>query len=316
MPRIERGQTIVAARKPGKATRAMRFWPKFTSKPPEPPKRKKKPLAQPKTVADELRESAVLELRAGGKRLRAVVIGRGPKHGRNLVFLHEGLGCIALWRGFPAAVARAAGCNALVYERLGHGGADPIDRPRGVDYLHHEAEDVLPEVLDHFGIAGATLIGHSDGGTIALLFAARYPERTEGVIAIAAHAYVEEAALEGIRRTKAAYEADDRLHERLARYHGDNTDDLFYAWADTWLSDAFRSWNIEARLANVTAQTLLIQGERDEYASPEQLERIAAALGGPIEKLLLEGIGHEPQREAEARVIEAIQGFVQRLHAG
>lgn len=294
----------------------MRFWPKFTSKPPEPPKPRRRKLAQPRTVADELRESAVLELRAGGKRLRAVAIGRGPRHGRHLVFLHEGLGCIALWRGFPAAVARATGCNALVYERLGHGGADPIEPPRPLDYLEREAEVVLPEVLDHFGIERATLIGHSDGGTIALLFAARYPERTEGVVAIAAHAYVEDAALDGIRRTKAAYEADERLHERLQRYHGDNTDDLFYAWADTWLSDAFRNWNIEARLAAVKAPALLIQGERDEYASVEQLERIAAALGGPVETLLLEGVGHEPQRDAETRVIEAIRGFVSRLHAG
>ncbi|MGD9538295.1 MAG: alpha/beta fold hydrolase [Alphaproteobacteria bacterium] len=294
----------------------MRFWPRFTSKPAEPPKPKPRKLAQPMTVADEVRESAVLELRAGGKRLRAVVIGQGPKQGRHLVFLHEGLGCIALWRSFPASIARATGCNALVYERQGHGGADPIEPPRPLDYLEREAETVLPEVLDHFGIERAILIGHSDGGTIALLFAARYPERAEGVVAIAAHAYVEDAALEGIRRTKAAYEKDNRLHERLARYHGENTDGLFHAWADTWLSDGFRTWNIEARLADAKAPALLIQGTADEYASPEQLHRIAAALGGPAESLLLKGSGHEPQRDAEPAVTEAIARFVKQVQAG
>lgn len=291
----------------------MGFWPKFSSKPAEPPKRK--PLVRTKTVAQEARESAVLEVRGGGKRLRAVVIGPGPKEAPTLVFLHEGLGCIALWRDFPASIVRATGCNALIYERQGHGGSDPFDGPRGVDYLDREAGIVLPEVLDYFGIEKATLIGHSDGATIALMFAAKFPERAEGVVAIAAHAYVEAVALAGIRKTVAAFETDRGFRERLEKYHGENAGPLVHAWADVWLSDAFRSWNIEARLAAVRAPSLLIQGAADEYATPEQMERIAKAVGGPVEELLIEGIGHTPQRDAEDRVIEAIKRFVKALYA-
>ncbi len=308
-----RGQTIVAGQGGDKASKAMRFWPKFTPKPIEPPKRK--PQVRPKTVAEEARESAVLDVRGGGKRLRAVVIGSGPKVAPTLVFLHEGLGCIAIWRGFPAAVVKATGCNALIFERQGHGGSDPLDGPRGVDYLERETGFVLPEVLDYFGIEKATLIGHSDGGTIALLFAAMFPERTEGVIAIAAHAFVEEAALIGIRNTLTLFEKNRGFRERLERYHDENTAPLMHAWADIWLSEAFRSWNIETRLGSVLAPVLIIQGSTDEYATPEHVERIAKALGGPVETLLIEGAGHTPQREAQDQVVQAIERFLKDLYA-
>jgi pimeloyl-ACP methyl ester carboxylesterase len=257
----------------------------------------------------------MLDVRGGGKRLRAMVIGPGPKLAPTLVFLHEGLGCIALWREFPATIVKATGCNALIFERQGHGSSDPLDGPRGADYLDHEAGAVLPEVLDYFGIEKTTLIGHSDGGTIALLFAAMFPERTEGVVAIAAHAYVEEAALVGIRKTLAAFESDRGFRERLERYHGGNTAPLMHAWADTWLSEAFRRWNIETRLAAVHAPALIIQGTADEYATSEHVERIAKALGGPVETLLIEGAGHTPQRDAQDQIVEAIQRFVKVLYA-
>lgn len=271
-------------------------------------------MVRPKTVAEKVRESAVLDLRAGGKRLRAMVLGPGPKQARTLVFLHEGFGSLGMWRDFPAEIVRVTGCNALLYERLGHGGADPLDGPRRPDYLAHEARTILPDVLSHFGIEKATLIGHSDGGTIALLFAARFPERTEGVIAIAAHAYVEEAALAGIRKTLAIYETNRSFRERLEKYHGDKAEPLIRAWAGTWLSDAFRSWSIEAELKAVRAPALIIQGTADEYATPDHVGRIAAALGGPVETLLIEGAGHTPQRDARAQVIEAIQRFVKALN--
>ncbi len=289
----------------------MRFWPRFSPKPIELPKRK--PQVRPKSAVDKARESAVLDVRAGGKRLRAVVIGPGPKEARTLVFLHEGLGCIAMWREFPAEIARLTGCNALIYERQGHGGSDPLEGSRPVDYLEREARDVLPDMLDYFGIERVTPIGHSDGGTIALLFAALYPERTEGVIAIAAHAYVEEVALAGIRKTAAAYESDRGFQERLEKYHGENAEPMLRAWADTWLSESFRRWTIEATLKEVRAPALIIQGSADEYATPEHVARIAGALGGPVETLLIEGAGHTPQRDARPQMIEAIQRFLKPI---
>lgn len=289
----------------------MRFWPKFSSKAVEPPKRK--PLVRPKSAIDKAHESAVLDVRAGASRLRALVIGPGPKQARTLVFLHEGLGCIAMWHKFPAEIVRATGCNALLYERQGHGGADPLDGPRTVDYLEHEARVVLPDMLNYFGIEKATLIGHSDGGTIALLFAALFPERTEAVIAIAAHAYVEEAALAGIRKTAAMFDTNRGFQERLEKYHGENAAPLLRAWAEIWLSDAFRSWTIEAKLKAVRAPALIIQGSADKYATPEQAERIASALSGPAETLLIEGAGHMPQRDAKAPLTEAIQRFIKSL---
>lgn len=313
MRRDGRGQTIVAGQGGDKAAKAMRFWPRLSPKTAPPPKRT--PLVRPKTLVEEARESAVLDVRAGGKRLRAVVIGPGPKAAPTLVFLHEGLGSIALWREFPAAVVRATGCNALIYERQGHGGSDPPDGPRGTDYLDIEACVVLPQVLDYFGIAKATLVGHSDGGTIALLFAATFPERTEGVVAIAAHAYVEEAALVGIRKTLATFESDRGFRERLERYHGENAAALVRAWAGIWLSEAFRPWTIEAQLARVRAPALIIQGAADEYATPEHVERIGKALGGPVETLMIEGAGHTPQRDAPDQVTEAIKRFVKGLYA-
>lgn len=292
----------------------MGLWPKFKRDSRPPPKRKGPPPSRvPPRAADPTRISDALDVPAGGHMLRAVTIGPGPKYAPTLVFLHEGLGCIPLWRDFPRAVIAATGYNAILYERYGYGGSEMLDGPVKPDFMEHEAHVVLPAVLDFFGIETAVLLGHSDGGSIALMFAGAFPARARAVITLAAHAYVEEATIEGVRTVRAAYEADDRLETRLRHYHGDNTEALVEGWTGVWLSPEFRSWSIEARLAEVKAPALIIQGGADEFATPEHLARIGRGLGGPVTELLIEGAGHTPQRDAEARVVEAITRFVKDL---
>jgi len=192
-------------------------------------------------------ESPILNIRADGHLLRATALGYGPGHAPTLVFLHEGLGSIAQWRKFPETLANATSCNAVVYERWGYGGSDPLDRPREADFLEREAEHALPDVLDAFGIKQAILVGHSDGGTIALLFAAAFPDRTLGVITEAAHVVVEKESIAGVRAAVDAFEHGD-LSVRLAIYHDANTESMFRGWADTWLSDSFQDWSMTGRL--------------------------------------------------------------------
>lgn len=292
----------------------MSLWPKLKRDSKAPAKRKGPPPTRvPPRAADPTRISDALDVRAGGHMLRAVTMGPGPKYAPTLVFLHEGLGCIPLWRDFPRAVISATGYNAILYERYGYGGSERLDGPLPPDFMAHEATVTLPAVLDFFGVEKAVLLGHSDGGSIALLFAAAHPARARAVITIAAHAFVEEATIEGVRKVRAAYDADDRLESRLRHYHGDNTEALIEGWTDVWLSPAFRGWNIEARLAEIKAPALIIQGSADEFATPEHLARIGRGLGGPVTELLIEGAGHTPQRDAEARVVEAITQFVKDL---
>ena len=259
-------------------------------------------------------DSPVLDIKAGGHRLRAASYGPGPKHATSVVFLHEGLGSIAQWRNFPDTLAEAAECAVVVYERQGHGGSDPLEGKRPADYHTIEAQDVLPDVLDAFGVENAVLFGHSDGATIALLFAALFPERTLGVIAVAPHVFLEDISIAGIREAKEAFETGS-LMGRLETYHGENTEPMFYAWADTWLDPAYSSWSIEDQLPKVHAPVLLIQGEDDNYGSPEQLRRIAAGVSGESEIMLLPDCGHSPHAEKRDEVFEATLRFLRRCAA-
>ena len=229
-----------------------------------------------------------------------------------LVFLHEGLGSIGQWRDFPPAVCAGAGLPGLVYERRGHGGSDPLDGPRSPNYLHEEALDVLPAVLDQSGISSAILIGHSDGGSMALLFAAEYPERVLGIVTEAAHVFVEDVTLEGIRKAVALYETTN-LKEHLQKYHGENTDGLFHAWSDTWLAPSFRDWNIEYCLHRVHCPLLVIQGRDDEYGTPAQVEAIVKQAGGPARPLIIPDCGHIPHHQAREQVLAAAVPFVSAL---
>ncbi|MBP2232127.1 pimeloyl-ACP methyl ester carboxylesterase [Azospirillum agricola] len=223
-----------------------------------------------------------------------------------LVFLHEGLGCIAIWKDFPDRLAAATGCGALIYSRRGYGASSAVTPPRPIDYLHREADIVLPALLDAFGLTDTVLVGHSDGASIALLAAAGpLAPRIRLAIAEAPHVFVEDVTIAGIRAAGDLYH-NGGLRERLKRLHGDNVDGAFHGWHETWLTPAFRHWNIEDRLPSIRTPLLVIQGVGDEYATAAQYDAIAARSGGPVSVLVLEGCGHTPHRDRAEAVLAAM----------
>lgn len=224
-----------------------------------------------------------------------------------LVFLHEGIGSVSLWRDFPDALAAATGCEAVVYSRYGYGQSDVLDGPRTQDYMHHEALVVLPALLAQLGVRHPLPVGHSDGASIALMFAARHPE-THAVVVEAPHVFVEDEAIAGIRAAKVAWETTD-LRARLARHHAD-PDRTFAGWNDTWLEPSFRAWNIEAFLPGIRCPVLAIQGFDDEYGTMAQPDAVARQVSGPCEVLRLERCGHSPHRDRFEDVRDAIARFV------
>ena len=225
-----------------------------------------------------------------------------------LVFLHEGLGSIGQWRDFPRLVAHATGCAALVYARYGYGQSNVLAEERvPVSFMHDEALKALPEVLAARGIADPVLIGHSDGASIALIYAgAGHPVR--GVAVMAPHVFVEDISVASIVAARRAFETTD-LPERLGKHHRDPRR-TFYLWNDAWLDPAFRDWNIEEYLPGIRCPLLAIQGEGDEYGSMAQLDAIARQVKGPCELLKLPACGHSPHREQPEAVLASIARFV------
>lgn len=238
-----------------------------------------------------------------------------PSGAPSLLFLHEGLGSARQWRDFPARLGEATGLATLAYSRLGYGGSDPVPLPRPLDYMQREAKDLLPRLLDELRIEQAVLIGHSDGGSIAVVHAALDASdrgRIRGVILEAPHVFVEDVSIASITKAKEAYEATD-LRERLAKHHGANVDVAFRGWNDAWLDPAFRTWNLEAYLPRITAPVLVIQGEDDPYGTRAQVDAIARQAGGPVEALMLPKCGHAPHRDRPDATLAAMTGFVRRL---
>jgi pimeloyl-ACP methyl ester carboxylesterase len=222
-----------------------------------------------------------------------------------LVFLHEGLGSRSMWRDFPRALCDAAGCRGLVYSRPGYGRSTPRapDERWGVDFMHRQAHQVLPALLRALGVAEAPwLVGHSDGASIALLYAARFTQAVAGLVVLAPHLFVEDVAVASIERTRDAFRGTD-LPQRLARHH-DDVDSAFWGWNHIWLDPAFRAWNIEAELGAIECPVLAIQGIDDEYGTLEQIRRIQHHL--PATRLLeLPDCGHSAHRDQPERVIAA-----------
>jgi pimeloyl-ACP methyl ester carboxylesterase len=235
----------------------------------------------------------------------------GEKDKPALVFLHEGLGSIRQWREFPAQVAAATGCPALVYNRYGYGDSDVLAEPRvGVRFMHDEALVALPQVLSLLGIERPVLVGHSDGASIALIYAgAGHPVRA--LVAMAPHVFVEDISVRSIEEAKRQFETTD-LPERLAKYHRDPRK-TFYLWNDAWLDPEFRRWNIEEYLPGIRCPVLAIQGEEDEYGTMAQLEAVARQAGGRCELLKLARCGHSPHRDQPEAALAAIAAFVQSL---
>lgn len=227
-----------------------------------------------------------------------------------MVFLHEGLGSLAMWKDFPGRCARAAGCGALVYSRYGYGKSDPLEGSRRVDFMHDEALKTLPELLDKLGVERPILFGHSDGGSIALIYAGGAGRPVHSLILMAPHVMVEEVGIRSIEIAKRNYETTD-LREKLARYQS-HPDSAFWGWNDIWLHPDFRAWNIEEYLPRIHCPVLAIQGEDDEYGTMEQIHRITRAIPG-VEVLQLKDCRHSPHRDQPEAVIERVTQFVKRM---
>ncbi len=249
-----------------------------------------------------------LALRGGAVELLDL---RPERAGAVLVLLHEGLGSVGLWRGFPELLAAATGLRTVAFSRYGHGQSDPPPAPRTPTFMHEEALVVLPEVLDELGIDAPVLVGHSDGGSIALIHAG-HSRTVRGVVAIAPHVFVEELALAEIRLTREAYLAG-ALRERMGRHHRD-PDAAFHGWNDVWLNPEFAAWNLLAEVSRITCPLLLIQGEQDAYGTMAQLDAVERAAVGAasVQRIELQ-CGHSPPVEMPAQTGEAIAGWVAQL---
>lgn len=243
-------------------------------------------------------------------------LSRIPGAGGPIVFLHEGLGSVAMWQGrdgsWPQAVCAATGRAGIVYSRRGYGGSDPVPDVRGTgrlrpDYMHREAWDVLPALLARLGVARPVLLGHSDGGSIALLHASRLP--VQACIVMAPHVVVEDMSVHAIRQARAAFEAGG-LRERLARYHGD-VDGAFWQWNDIWLDPAFRAFDIRADCRRIVAPVLAIQGHDDPYGTMRQIDDIAPT-AGPFETAKLQQGGHSPHRDQPGPTLQRVVDFLAR----
>jgi len=241
------------------------------------------------------------------ERLEAASAGRPT-----LVLLHEGLGSIAMWRDFPSRVAHATGCNALVYSRYGYGNSTPLQQPREVRYMHDEALLTLPELFAKLDLVRPILLGHSDGGSIALIHAGARVRPVIAVVTLAAHVMVEDISVTSIAAAKIAYETTD-LRARLARYHAD-VDSAFWGGNQIWLDPDFRAWNIEEYLSRIACPVLAIQGEDDEYGTMEQMKRIGAQVRD-VALLELEDCRHSPHRDQPQAVLDAVARFVDRITA-
>ena len=244
-----------------------------------------------------------------GKRLETLWIGRGQSNRPTIVMLHEGLGSIALWKNFPELLATHTDCGVLLYSRYGHGNSDRLMEKRPVTFMHHEGEVVLPELLEKLQIERPILLGHSDGGSIAIIFAGKHPDAVRGLILEAPHVFVEDLSVASITQAKVNYQKTE-LPQKLSRHHA-HVDATFWGWNDIWLDPDFRSWNIEEYLAAIRCPVLCIQGEQDEYGTRAQVEAIKAQVPR-TEIVMLPNCKHSPHRDQAERTLERMVEFVGR----
>jgi pimeloyl-ACP methyl ester carboxylesterase len=247
----------------------------------------------------------------GGVRIETAWRGPAPDAAPTLVLLHEGLGCVALWRDFPSALAAATGCGVFAYSRPGYGQSDPVSLPRPLSYMHDEARR-LPAVLDAAGVRRAVLVGHSDGASIAAIEAgSHYDRRVRGLVLLAPHFFVEDVTIRGIEAARDAYEHGN-LRDLLAPYHRD-VDNAFWGWNRAWLDPRFRSWRIDEFVPYIRLPILSIQGDADQYGTAAQLRLAEDLAYGPVETVLVPGARHAPHLDAPGPVLEAVRRFVHTL---
>jgi pimeloyl-ACP methyl ester carboxylesterase len=255
-------------------------------------------------------EPKVFEITVQGRRLEVLRIPAIKPNTPELVFLHEGLGSVSHWKDFPARVATATGCPVTVYSRYGNGNSDLLAEPRPVTYMHDEALHSLPVLLRQLRIENPILIGHSDGGSIALIYSAAY-NHVRGLVLLAPHVFVEDLSVASIAEAKTKFETTN-LPEKLARHHRDAAR-TFWGWNHIWLHPDFRRWNIEEYLSKIACPILAIQGRDDQYGTMAQVEAIQKQAGGQVEILALEDCRHSPQRDQPEATLEAIIAFVKKI---
>lgn len=252
-------------------------------------------------------------LAIGPDRLEYRWVGPGPSDAPSIVFLHEGLGCVDLWRDFADRLTHASGWGGFLYSRAGFGRSSPRPLPVPLDYHTRDAREVLPAVLDAARIRRCVLFGHSDGGTLALIYAGTVPDpRIAGLITVAAHVFNEDVTIAGIEAARAAYRDTD-LRSKLERYHGDNVDGAFRGWCDVWLDPGFRAWNVAHVLPSIRVPLLVIQGALDRYGTEAQVRAIAGGTAGPAETLVIPGCGHSPHLERPDELLRAGLAFLKSL---
>ena len=255
-----------------------------------------------------------LSARVGGRRIEAQWHGPPPDRSPTLVLLHEGLGSVAAWKDFPPRLAERSGYGVLAYSRPGYGNSDPVALPRPLTYMHDEARDVLPAVLAQTAIRKTILVGHSDGASIATIYAGSVQDfRVRGSVLIAPHFFVEDSGLKAIEAARRAY-LEGELRDRLARYHRD-VDVAFWGWNRAWLDPAFRSWRIDDHLAYIRIPMLIVQGRDDPYGTVAQIETAERETYCPVEVELIEGAGHSPQFDRPEATLASISEFVRRVLA-
>lgn len=251
-------------------------------------------------------------IRAAGFGLEYAAFGPAPAEAPTIVLLHEGLGCVALWRDFPARLAEATGFGVFAYSRAGYGTSDPRPLPWPLDYMTREAMDVLPEVLDAIGFRRGILAGHSDGATIAAIHAGSVEDfRVRGVVLMAPHFFTEPMGLASIAKAREAYDAGD-LRARLGKYHA-NVDVAFRGWNDSWLAPGFRDWNVAEVIDYIRVPALAIQGREDEYGTLAQIDEVVARSYAPVDVEIIDSCGHAPFKDAPDRTLAVIADFTARL---
>jgi pimeloyl-ACP methyl ester carboxylesterase len=255
---------------------------------------------------------SLVRIQVGGAELEAVCIGPSPSEAPTIALLHEGLGCVSLWRDFPDRLARATGHGVFVYSRRGYGHSQPCTLPRPLDYMTREAMHVLPDVLSEIGLQRGILLGHSDGASIAAIYVGGIQDhRIRGLILMAPHFFTEPMGLAAIAEIKEAYETGN-LRSRLAAYHWD-VDNAFGGWNEAWLDPAFVDWNIEDAIAYIRVPVLAIQGREDQYGTLAQIRALEEQLYSPLDAELLDDCRHSPFIDQPDRTLAAIADFVARL---
>ena len=252
------------------------------------------------------------QLVIGSSDLEFRAIGPSPGNAPTIVMLHEGLGSVWLWGDFPDRLAKATGAGVFVYSRSGYGASSPAKLPRQTDYMHVEALDVLPKLLDAIGFRRGLLLGHSDGASIATIYAGGVQDhRIRGLSLIAPHFIVEDISVQSIAAIKTAYETTD-LRTKLARWHT-NVDNAFQGWNGAWLDPQFRDWDISESLAYIRVPIQIVQGEADQYGTARQIGIAREECYCPVDVTMLANAGHAPHREAADAALEAVAGFANRI---